>query len=253
MAVNRSSTGNSYLILRRFHFWIGAVSALVIVLLAITGILLNHTQALKLDKRFLRSTVLLNWYGVQPPGSFNRFTLNPDKIVDTGDLVFLNDRPLGWVPARVTGAVSVEELLVISGEQELALFASSGELLEKVQIQGRGNIRRIGLSASGLLLIELGAQTGVYDLHAMAWVKEDAGREPELYSWSEVESIAPELEPEVLKLSMHNRVSFERFLQELHSGRIFGSLGVWIVDLVAIILLIQVLSGFILWRKLGNT
>lgn len=249
MVASRSTGGSSYLAMRRFHFWTGVVSALVVALLTITGILLNHSQELGLDKRFVTSSFLLDWYGVRAPERFNRFTSGAANIVDTGNMVLLNGRALDVVSDRVTGAVKTADMLVVSSDGQLGFFTDQGELIEKVQVH---NVSRIGLNSKGLLMVEQAAGVRGYDLNAFAWTDLDKDADLAGVIWSEPERIATDQAPEALRLSLQNRVSLERFLQELHSGRIFGPVGVWVVDLTAIVLLVQILSGLLLWNTLKN-
>ena len=44
-------------------------------------------------------------------------------------------------------------------------------------------------------------------------------------------------------------LSYERVLLDLHSGRIFGRVGVLVVDAAAVALLLLALSGFYMWFK----
>ena len=45
---------------------IGLFAIALVIILAITGIMLNHTEAFKLDERYIKASWLLDWYGIKP-------------------------------------------------------------------------------------------------------------------------------------------------------------------------------------------
>jgi len=47
-----------------WHRYLGLASALFVIILSITGILLNHTESLRLDERPVAQRWLLNIYGI---------------------------------------------------------------------------------------------------------------------------------------------------------------------------------------------
>ena len=50
-----------------WHRWVGLVAALFVIVLAVTGLALNHTEELQLDARHVRTAWLLDWYGISLP------------------------------------------------------------------------------------------------------------------------------------------------------------------------------------------
>src|SRR2546423_4072410 len=56
-------------LLRRWHARIGFAALLFFLILAVTGLALNHGQSLGLDGRFVHAEWLARWYGLksQPP------------------------------------------------------------------------------------------------------------------------------------------------------------------------------------------
>jgi hypothetical protein len=65
---------------------------------------------------------------------------------------------------------------------------------------------------------------------------------------------APGVAPDTLQqaIARHYRgsgPSLERFLLDLHSGRIFGSVGILIYDLLALAIAFLALSGLLLWVR----
>ncbi len=49
-----------------WHRRIGLVALTLVIVLAITGIALNHSETFKLDETYVNTSWLLNWYGIEP-------------------------------------------------------------------------------------------------------------------------------------------------------------------------------------------
>ena len=45
----------------------------------------------------------------------------------------------------------------------------------------------------------------------------------------------------------NHTISWQRLMQDLHSGRWFGGWGVWMMDIAAVILLLLAVSGLWMW------
>jgi hypothetical protein len=44
-------------------------------------------------------------------------------------------------------------------------------------------------------------------------------------------------------------LNWERVILDAHSGRLFGNLGVWFMDIVALMLILLSVSGIYIWLK----
>jgi len=53
--------------------------------------------------------------------------------------------------------------------------------------------------------------------------------------------------PDELSPARNQTISWQRVVLDMHSGRWFGPLGPWIVDLAALVLLFLACSGFWIW------
>ena len=65
----------------RWHRRLGAFSAILVVILSVTGLLLSHNVFLKLNKTFLTQEWLLNWYGYDAEADYANEILTLDKVV----------------------------------------------------------------------------------------------------------------------------------------------------------------------------
>jgi hypothetical protein len=59
-----------------WHRWVGFASALFLVILSLTGLLLNHTEFFKLDAVQVRNDFILSRYGMEPATSVRAYRFN---------------------------------------------------------------------------------------------------------------------------------------------------------------------------------
>ena len=69
MANSRSEVTRMQRVLGRLHRWLGLGSIAFVLLLSTTGIVLNHKDDFRLDRMYLSSSWLLDWYGVESPAA----------------------------------------------------------------------------------------------------------------------------------------------------------------------------------------
>ena len=71
------------------HRYIGIVICVFLVLLSVTGIFLNHTDDLNLDKRFINWPWLLKHYGLTAPQPKQNFNLGQNAVTNMMDKFFI--------------------------------------------------------------------------------------------------------------------------------------------------------------------
>ena len=206
---------------RRGHRWVG-VSLLVFVLfLAITGIALNHSADLGLDRRYVSWSWLLDAYGMGPPEPY-------------------------------AGKVVLGPLAVVGDGQRAHVLLASGELVESIDLGASlpGSIERVGRVA-GRAVLQSGGNLYRSDEDVTAFEPWPGGAATDV-SWSaEVEPDAAGLE--ALQTAWRGRgVTVERFLLDLHSGRILDVPGTLLMDIVAACMILLGISGLVLARRRGN-
>jgi len=79
---------------RKWHRWLGLVSALPLLWLAVSGVLLNHAQPLGLNDRMVTSPWVLRHYHQLPDGRPSGLQVGTRLIAEWGSELFLDDQPL---------------------------------------------------------------------------------------------------------------------------------------------------------------
>lgn len=230
-----------------WHRYMGLAAALFVILLTLSGLALNHTEELDLDSRHVQSSTLLEWYGISAPDDMSSYTAGPNAITQAGDLIYWNTGLIPQAQAPLIGAVAMADLVVVGIEGKLLLFTPGGELIER--LDGAAGVpagmQAIGLTPGGRLAIQ--AAHGFYqtDENFLEWHET-----PTLDAvWSTATLPAPALRTALQQAWRSTGLPLERILLDIHSGRILGGWGVYLVDAAAVLFLLLAASGVWLWGK----
>ena len=241
--------------LRRLHRSAGAAAAIYVLFIVLSGIAINHSNDLGLDRKHASQAFLLDWYGLGAPGELLSFEAGGDRLSFAGSQLFLNERPVAAVSGGV-GAVSSGALLIAAGSDELLLLDDDGDLVER---QAWANvdaapIESIGLDGSGGVLVRSGGRVWSADAELLSWQSGDGATANA--RWATPAPVPDELRQTINQSYRGQGPSLERVLLDLHSGRIFGTVGVIVYDLLALALGFLAFSGLVLWwrsRRNGKT
>lgn len=229
--------------IRRWHARLGLIAAVFFIVLVITGVALNHTERLGLAHTPIRSEALNHWYGLPPP---RILAVYPDaSLVATPEAWLYRGRALAEGGGAVVGAVTLPDMLVVATAQSLSLYTLAGERIDTLRATALPQRPVTGLSRSGN---SMGVRTpgGVFtSADGLNWqAAPDAGliwvqaREPDSQTVNQIrQQLAPSL-------------PLERIMLDLHSGRLLGRYGPFLMDGAALILAMLALSGiWIQWRS----
>jgi len=232
---------------RRWHRRIGVAAALFVILIAFTGFALNHAAALQLDRLVIRSPTVLGWYGIALPETLAGFRVGERWISRVGGRVFLDEQPLAECRGELVGAVALgaERAAVCAGE--LLLFDDEGLLLDRIDATYRlpVPVAAAGMAA-GQLVLRARGQLFTVALEAPEFEprSDDAG-----VLWARPQALPEKLVAALAPFAAGGDITLERLLLDLHSGRLLGIRGVWLMDAVALALVLLALSGLTAWRR----
>jgi len=241
-------------LLKRWHGRVGVLAASFVLLLAFTGLCLNHVSSWGFDTKAIRSPGLLALYGMAEVGTVISYPLNDVFVSESNGQLFYQAKEIGHCEGSLVGALEFRSKtasqIIVACEQALLLFSSSLQLIEKVGAAFGLPIavQRIGL-VDGDLLIDTSSGLFYADLDTLSWAAVEEGEIPRSSQWSE-----PSPPPETLKRAVAESIdradiTYERLLLDIHSGRILGEWGVYLVDAMALLFMLLAISGLILWSK----
>jgi len=211
--------------LHRWHRRFGITIALIVLLLVITGILLNHTTELDLGHRYINSAWLLDWYEIKPDKPPVNYRVDDINVTLMGDRLYFNEYELLESVRQLHGAVALDAMVIIGLDSQLLLVDRRGQLID--QLDGMDGVpsgmRQLGVDQNKQLIIRAAHGDYRLDFRSIHWEEEDKIQA----QWSQPGQISPELNQILLDRYRGSGLPVERVLLDMHSGRIFGSWECW--------------------------
>ena len=251
MNKNHSGPGRQ---LKLWHRRLGLCAALFVLVLAASGLLLNHTSELHLDSKQLNGSLLLAWYGIEADHEPLSYPLDQHMVTVVDEELFIGTREIAHCAGQLSGALRLPAsgLVVLACNDELFVLTPELELMERLgSAHGvPAPIRRAGVMQQKLVISD-GARFFWADIEALSWRPvEDAGAAvQDATHWSKPVATPPDLREALGKHFVGEGLSLERVLLDIHSGRIMGVWGVYLMDAMAIIFVVLAISGFLMWRR----
>ncbi|MGH1472441.1 MAG: PepSY domain-containing protein [Cellvibrionaceae bacterium] len=243
----------------RWHRRFGIFAAVFILLLAVTGILLNHSNFLSLDHKPI-SKQLQKWlYGID-------FSVHAIHEFDHDtDFVQLNDRTIYQNNAKVAvcqgdflGAHLIhfaddkrDQGYLVWCSNELLLVSNTGVVQERVgEFQGLPTpLSSIGFCNNESVCFEsMSKHIYQFSTDELMWSLVDNNNyRLVVINKGSLSNSKVELIQQIELQHTGNAINLERMILDLHSGRLFGAGGVWLVDIIGILIILLALSGLFLW------
>ena len=229
-----------------WHRQLGLIVSILVIVLSISGILLNHTEKLKLDSNHIQSDFLLKWYGIKKP-IITSYQVENNWISHAEDNLYFNKILIENEIHQITGAVTTKNFIAVSTQNELILLTTDGEKIERLDATTGvpKNIQSLGLSNRNALILKTSKSLFKANEDVTEWTKSQIKN----IVWSSSSSLPPKLETTLNTLFRGKGLTNERVLLDLHSGRIFGKAGPMIMDISAVILLILSFTGVWMYVK----
>jgi hypothetical protein len=227
-------------LLFKFHRYTGLGMALIIVMLAVTGIILNHTDDLKLDSHYVKSKAILDWYGIASSKPKIAFASRTHWVIQSGEQIYLGSQPIIKKPEPLVGLVSSDTFLLLGFTTGLILLSNEGEIIERIEKP----ISRIAIDSLDTVIIESKDRVLSSDDALLSWLETE-----KIPEWSIPSNPPATLLERINKLSRNNILPYERVLLDIHSGRFFGPYGVLMVDIAGILFILLAVSGCWIWLR----
>lgn len=235
-----------HLKLLQFHRWIGLAASLLVLLLAISGIALEHSEQLRLDQRYLTQPWVLNHYGIKPD-SITQYRVKDYSLAHAGNRIYLDGVPTAVESSLLCGAVKIAMGFAICLGEGLALIDAEGALVEHLETDLSLPAPATGIGQTSSQQVVLLSHDGNWlaDSDFLLW--QPYPDQPSIVSQSSAPAAALRYKIEAHNIS--HEISWERVLLDLHSGRLLGSWGVYLMDLAALAMIFLACSGVWVWWK----
>ncbi len=234
--------------LYNWHRYLGLTAALFVLVLSLTGIMLNHTEELRLDETPVRAAWLLDWYGIEAPRQLRSFHAAPFWITEADGRLFLDGEAVDTGTDgqhRLVGALRSADLLVIALRDAMLLYTTDGEFIERLGPSHGlpATLTRLGLTPDNTLCVRANDGIHATDPEFTRWWRDDCAR----VRWSTPTALPETLAARIGERYRSEQVNWERVTLDLHSGRLFGTQGVLVMDAAALLFAFLAISGILLW------
>ena len=232
--------------INQIHKFTGIAVCLFLIHLSITGIFLNHTEELGLDEKYTASPLILGLYNISIPDKEESFSADNHFVSRFGNQVFLDNQPVFKSDNPIIGAVIFNQMLVLAFQKELVLLTEEGELIEKLTTANGVpvNIQKLG-AYNSLLFLKTSNQVWESNDEGQEWRVSDSN----FNEWSNKVVMPDEKTQQVESYFLGKGVSLEQFFLDLHNGNIIKGFGKWLLDIIAIFLLLISISGVWIWLR----
>lgn len=227
-----------------WHRYVGITAAFFVIILSITGLVLNFNDQLELDQNHIGNSWLLDQYNI---GSFPvvSFQLESHIISQASDYIYLDGEYKLHLLGKVVGAINLSDDYLLATESNLLLIDQQGQIIEEIGDYSGLPEKPLGIAATanGDPVIR-GINTywkGSKDLTAWQPLQ---GPHPK---WTSPINIADTLNTKIQDHARSHEITIERILLDLHSGRLLGSWGQNIMSIAALLLLLLAVTGTIMW------
>ncbi len=232
--------------MRSLHRGMGVAVALFVLMLAITGVMLNHSSDFELDEQSLTWEWLLTHYGINNVSPDAVYLLDTHVISQFEQQVFVDATPVAEIQQTILGGVSLEDLLVLATKDALILLTPEGEFIEKMGASAGvpQDIQNIGWF-HGEPVIQ--TRQGIWrsDFMLDKWEKVSL----QGVGWSVPQRMPESVEKELAMYFHGKGISVERFVLDLHNGRLLEKYGIWLLDILAGLLIVLSLTGIWIWLR----
>ena len=230
--------------LHRWHRRTGVLAGLFVIWMVVSGLLLNHTADLGLAKRVTRNALVTGFYGLEFRVPGQGYVDGTHWLADASGAPIVDGRKIDAAIARPVGFAAGNGMLFIADPSQLLVVAFDGTLIDKLSSPALPvhAITRAGAGCGGVAVEGEGRTLATRDgteWHACI---------PADVRWSAPKPLTAEqmdIEGKVLTPG----ISWERFLQDAHSGRLLGPWGPYAVDIASLGLVFLAASGWWMYAR----
>ncbi len=234
--------------LREWHRKLGILTAVFIIFLAASGILINHANDLSLDTLPVKNTGLLNFYGIKKPEQV-RFYANK-KIVVTDNYVWLNNKLLIESDTPLVSAVKLDQFFLLVFSAQISLYSADGELID--QLDGASGVpsemEAVAINKQHII-VKTANSNFQTDSDLLTWQNVSIDQFKKNIHWIQAEQASIDEIQAITWQYKSQFLTWEKVLLDAHSGRIFSRAGIFISDAIAIFLILLSLSGIYIWLR----
>jgi len=228
-----------------WHRYLGLTAAFFVIILSVTGIMLNHSNQLGYVNKPVSNNLILDWYGIKAPKNITSFSTGKYWLSHWENQLYLNTNKIGNFKDSLIGVADLGHILIVAITNKIILLTHDGEIIEIMDSNNGvpSGIKKIGVDTSGRLIVN--SAHGFYhaDENLLTWHHINKST----IQFSSGKSLPIKLKNDIQEKFRQHSINYERVILDVHSGRIVGQWGIYIMDAAAVILILLSISGSSLW------
>ena len=236
-------------IYRKWHSWLGLMLVLPLLFFTITGLLLNHTEDLELDKKRVKSEWVMRKYGLSFEGQPSCYRLASGRITAQWEGQLLLDGLTITPDESLIGACELDKGICLATSERIHYISPRGEVIETLDSLAlpEGSLLSVGVTEDKLLVVKTTNGDWGFDTDLVESKAIDTGSTKVI--WSEP-SEATDVEKQKLKQAIiGSGMPLDRVILDIHSGNLFQTVGKVLVDIFGFGILLVSFTGIILFFR----
>ncbi len=234
-----------------WHRYMGISVAIIVLIVAVSGVLLNHTEQFQFDSEHVRTNWILDWYGIEAPDTMQTFLAGDRYITLMGEHLYLNRKEIQGTYSQLVGAVAYNDIFIVAMRHSVLLLTARGEVIEQLSDKDGvpAGLKKIGVDSEGAVIVRGSHDYYQPDADFISWARHVPDSDLSDVRWATPSVLGPRLKTALRHHFREEVLPIERVLLDLHSGRFFGWLGPWLFDAAAVLMILLSLSGGWMWLK----
>ncbi|OUS25475.1 hypothetical protein A9Q99_21370 [Gammaproteobacteria bacterium 45_16_T64] len=219
------------------HRRVGLSISLLLLFITVSGVLINHSQELGWHKKLIYSHWVGEVYGMQSPLIESGFKIENSWVYQVGGMLYRDLEKIGGCSGALLSAVKYKNTYAAICENEFMIFDDNLEIIDSY-IDIPNDADSLLATKNAILLNARLTQYRWDDIRGFVEPMEIRRR-----VLSNSMTLPYSIKSKYLEITPVDNLTWEKVLVDLHSGRIFGAVGVMVVDVVGVLLCVLALTG----------
>lgn len=237
----KNNSANTQKTIRLWHRWVGYTSLFFVMILSITGLILNRAEKFNLNQIMVQNDIVSSLYSQPPNASPVHFKAGEQWLSWLEGRIYLDGEFFSQNTSLPVGAATLNDLIIIGTADGLSLYMKDGTLMETIP----GKILAIGQPSTDYIIID--TPNGVYRPDNDFITRQKTSET--IASSDDLVQPPQQIRQKIIQDFRGQGVTLSRLILDLHSGNIMGPYGSYIMDLAAISLIFLGITGLFKRKK----